>query len=142
MTGEPMSRSRASRRRQLPAAWASDTSSNAAELVLAGEALRPPSPVHLIAEVGPAGDLKCRWCRRSRLGWAWVDGVDAPLGCSAERYRVRIQGGTSAVEVETSAQHAAFSSADLAELGSGEVTVSVVQVGDLATSHPAAISIS
>lgn len=60
-----------------------------------GAALRPLSPVHLGAT--PAGgDLVLRWTRRTRLGGAWMDGIDVPLSEAAESYRVRVldAGGT------------------------------------------------
>ena len=34
-----------------------------------------------------------RWTRRSRAGWRWIDGVDAPLGEERERYRVTLASG-------------------------------------------------
>ena len=57
----------------------------AATRVATAEALRPPGPVHLRAIETPAGDLAISWVRRSRLGWAWTDGADTPLGEEAER---------------------------------------------------------
>ena len=69
--------------------------------LVTGAALRPPSPVHLGAEFDSSGSLKCRWCRRSRLGWLWLDDVDAPLGCSSESYRVQLQGSLSSLTSET-----------------------------------------
>jgi hypothetical protein len=107
---------------------------------VSGEALKPPSPVHLTAEFDGAGNLNCSWCRRSRLGWAWIDNVDAPLGCSSELYRVLLQGSLSSIELETSVLSAVFTAADLAPLGS-DLTLNVMQIGDLAASRAAAIQI-
>jgi hypothetical protein len=107
---------------------------------VSGEALKPPSPVHLTAEFDGAGNLNCSWCRRSRLGWAWIDNVDAPLGCSSELYRVLLQGSLSSIELETSVSSAMFTAADLAPLGS-DLTLNVMQIGDLAASRAAAIQI-
>ena len=42
-----------------------------------------------------------RWTRRSRAGWAWADGVDAPLAEERERYAVTIAapaGPTATIE--------------------------------------------
>jgi Putative phage tail protein len=56
---------------------------------ISGVSVTPPSPVQLSATV--AGDTTIiRWVRRSRLGWLWQDGLDAPLGEEAERYSVEI----------------------------------------------------
>lgn len=56
-----------------------------ARIVAEGAALRPPAPVALVREGGGV-----RWTRRSRAGWLWRDGGDAPLGEEAERYRVTL----------------------------------------------------
>lgn len=63
-----------------------------ARLVVEGRGVRPPSPVGLRWAPG-AGGATLRWTRRSRAGWRWVDGVDAPLGEERERYRVVLAGG-------------------------------------------------
>lgn len=118
-----------------------DTGATSVDLVVSGEALRPPSPVHLTAQLDAAGDLQCSWCRRSRLGWAWIDGVDAPLGAWSELYRLRLQGSASLIEVDTTAPVASFTAAQVASLG-GSPTLSVQQVGDLAVSRPATLSIN
>jgi len=54
---------------------------------VAGISLLPPSPVHLAATVEGDG-VRLSWVRRSRIGWDWRDGVDAPLGEEGERYAV------------------------------------------------------
>lgn len=57
---------------------------------VSGVSLLPPSPVHLAAT--PEGDgMRLSWVRRSRIGWDWRDGVDAPLGEEGERYQIDIQ---------------------------------------------------
>lgn len=119
-----------------PGGWA-DAQSPSANLRLTGEALRPPSPVHLDAFVDSSGTLICRWVRRSAEGWAWLDGVDVPLGCSVERYRVVISGPSGAVERESFEPLLILSGGDLASIGSGEIEISVSQVGDFAASRPA-----
>ena len=104
---------------------------------VAGEALRPPSPVHLRASRTVTGDVHAKWVRRSRAGWAWLDGLDAPLGESSERYRINIEGAAGSVVLDTTASEAVIPSAQIAFLGAGPLNLSVVQVGDYAESRPA-----
>lgn len=62
----------------------------------------PPAPVHSQSMFGVDGSVTLRWVRRSRRGWRWVDGADAPLGEEGERYRVVAHlhgGGTIATEL-------------------------------------------
>ena len=60
-------------------------------------ALRPPSPVHLKARRGPAGDVAFTWVRRGRIDAdSWLGG-EIPLGESRERYRVEILRGPAVV---------------------------------------------
>lgn len=108
-------------------------------LTISGEAMRPPSPVHLRASATPSGGLSCSWVRRSSRGWAWLDGVDAPLGCSTERYRATISGIGGSITVETAPPAASFGSTQTAAVGPGVIEISVVQVGDFAASRPAVI---
>ncbi len=62
----------------------------AQSLLYEARALRPLSPVHLSAVAGSGGDTVCAWVRRSRAGFDWIDGVDAPLAEDAETYQVAI----------------------------------------------------
>lgn len=112
------------------------------QISVSGEAMRPPSPAHLRAAIDLDGSLRCSWVRRSRLGWPWLDGVDAPLGCSTELYRVTLRSETRSLISETSASAAQFSAGEMAGLGTGTIGLSVVQVGDFAVSHPASLTIS
>ncbi|HUG46433.1 MAG TPA: phage tail protein [Sphingomicrobium sp.] len=107
------------------------------EAIVTGEALRPPSPVHLEAMQGSDGSLHCSWVRRSSLGWAWLDQVEVPLACSVEKYRVLLKTPVATLEIETGTPDAQFSAAELSSIGPGEAELSVVQVGDLAASRPA-----
>ena len=70
-----------------------------ASTVFSAESLRPPSPVALTAQPQPNGDLALTWIRRSRIGFAWVDEIDAPLGETREEYRVSIAGTLNSVEL-------------------------------------------
>lgn len=61
-----------------------------------GAALRPLSPVHLVATPDGA-DFVLTWVRRTRIGGAWMDGIDVPLSEASESYRVRLLDGSGAV---------------------------------------------
>jgi hypothetical protein len=110
--------------------------------VFGGESGRPLSPVALKASIDAAGDLAITWTRRSRSDFAWVDGIDAPIGESSEQYRVNIAGPQSSFEFSTTEAALQVHAAELASLGSGEVTIKVCQVGDGGASHPAEISLT
>lgn len=127
---------------QVTAYGVGDGEGTSTSRVSKGESLRPPAPVHLQATLGAGGELNVRWVRRSRLGWAWSDGVDAPLGESREFYRVRIAAGATVLEVETDEPRAQFGSAAVAGLGSATASISVVQIGDFAVSRSASMTIS
>jgi hypothetical protein len=81
--------------------------------------------------------VHAKWVRRSRSGWAWLDGLDVPLGESTERYRIKIEGSGGSVVLETTAAEATIPSSQLSSLGAGPLNFSVVQVGDYAESRPA-----
>ncbi len=55
-----------------------------------GASVAPPSPVHLAVANAAGGGLRIEWTRRSRTGWSWSDGMDAPLAEETEAYRVSI----------------------------------------------------
>ena len=106
-----------------------------------GEAQRPPSPVSLTVDRQTNGDLLIRWTRRSRLGFAWLDEIDAPLGEMQERYRVEVTGSSANVEQDTDQPLATVDAAVVATLGSGPASIEVRQIGDLAASRPARLGI-
>jgi hypothetical protein len=108
---------------------------------IAGAALQPPSPVHLRAEENGAGDLSIQWVRRSRQGWAWLGGGDAPLGEEAERYRIAIAGAGFERVAETAAPAFLYAAAERAADGAGPIAVSVSQLGSLAASRPAILAL-
>ena len=58
-----------------------------------GTSVLPPSPVGLAWRETGDGDAAVEWRRRSRNGWRWIDGVDAPLGEEREAYRVTLVAG-------------------------------------------------
>ena len=61
----------------------------AATIVPGGLSVRPPVPVHLHVQPTEEG-MRITWVRRSRAGWRWIDGVDAPLIEEQEAYRLVI----------------------------------------------------
>jgi hypothetical protein len=111
----------------------------AASRTIGMEMLRPPCPVHLKACETPDGDLAISWVRRSRLGWAWTDGTETPLGEEAERYRLDISGPAFSRTVDTGLPAFLYTAAARAADGAGPLNLSVVQTGSFATSRPARI---
>ena len=55
--------------------------------MVTGDSVLPPAPVH-VAGHWSGSDFNLRWLRRSRAGWRWIDGADAPLVEEVERYTV------------------------------------------------------
>jgi len=117
-----------------------DGAASAVARTAAGEALRPPSPCHLCA-VGDLAGVQLDWVRRSRAGWAWSDGLDAPLGEGSEAYRVRIEQGAIGREWSSGAPSLAIAAGELTGFASGVAAVSIVQVGDAALSRAARLEI-
>jgi hypothetical protein len=66
---------------------------NASSCAFAGGGLRPLSPAHLRLRRAANGDVTLSWVRRSRQGFAWLDGADAPLAEDAELYAVNLWSG-------------------------------------------------
>jgi hypothetical protein len=106
-----------------------------------GESLRPPPPVRLDAMPGGSGDLLLSWVRRSRRGWAWIDGIDTPLGENREEYRITISGPLGSFERTSTQPELTVTATELAPVGSGEATVEVRQIGDWGPSRPAQVEI-
>jgi hypothetical protein len=109
---------------------------------LVGEALRPLTPVQLSAHIDGDGEMVVCWTRRSRAGFAWVDGVDAPLGETRELYRVIVASSTQNIELSAVEPSLRLDGGTLAELGGGPINVAVQQIGDFAASRPAQITIN
>ncbi|RJF90793.1 phage tail protein [Sphingomonas cavernae] len=109
-----------------------------------GSSVRPPSPVALDAIPDSDGGYRLTWIRRSRLGWRWVDSIDAPLGEEKELYRITVLRGGAVVRVtESEVSEFDYPAAAIAADSAGEsaVTILVAQVGAFAPSCPAAIVI-
>lgn len=108
----------------------------AAPATLDGVSVVPPSPVHLGAAVTEDGATEVRWIRRSRAGWRWTDGVDAPLAEEAERYRVTIAPEGGPERTEEVDEPRVLLTADDRE---GACQVEVRQAGSFGLSPPATI---
>ncbi|HVJ03794.1 MAG TPA: phage tail protein, partial [Sphingomonas sp.] len=74
---------------RLLAQGSGDETAAEAESAITGVSVLPLAPAQLRLARSPDGG-ELRWVRRSRTGWGWIDGVDAPLGEEAERYRITI----------------------------------------------------
>ncbi|HEY6917053.1 MAG TPA: phage tail protein [Allosphingosinicella sp.] len=108
-----------------------------ATCLVTGEALRPPSPVHLNL-TWDGGDAVLTWARRSRTGWFWIDGGDAPLGEERELYEVRIWGAGFNRSIQTSEPVYRYGASDRAADGNpAGINVEIVQIGTLLRSRPA-----
>jgi hypothetical protein len=98
-----------------------------------GIALRPYSPVHLLALAQLSGDLSVSWVRRSRLVARYTDaGVFAPLGEAAEAYRIKVFDGATLVRTaDVSTPAWAYAAADIAADGfapGDPITITVQQL--------------
>jgi len=111
------------------------------ERILTGEAMKPPSPVSLVAETAADGGLSVAWVRRSRAGWLWPANEEPPLGESTEKYRLTVVGSAGILTFEV-LEPQIFIPTDALTGMAGTVTISVVQVGDFAESRPATSSIT
>ncbi|NML07908.1 hypothetical protein [Sphingomonas sp. G-3-2-10] len=107
-----------------------------AQAAISGVSIVPPSPVHLSMHPAAEGASEVRWVRRSRAGWRWIDGIDAPLGEESERYRVTISPEDGPMRiVEVSAPAVLVSEAERA----AGVLVTVHHIGSHGLSAPAAM---
>jgi hypothetical protein len=80
--------------------------------VMRGASVVPPSPVHLAYRFEADGGATVRWTRRSRAGWRWIDGVDAPLAEEIEAYRVTVTNGAGSRDVDVTAPSVAVTAAE------------------------------
>ncbi len=104
-----------------------------ASIEVIGQAVRPPAPAHFAAARLDDGTIRFRWVRRSRSGWAWLDGSDAPLGEDSERYRLELAPSTgSGRTVEPDAPSYDYSPAAQAAdgvTGTIAIAATVMQLG-------------
>jgi hypothetical protein len=82
------------------------------------------------------------WTRRSRRGFAWIDGTDAPLGETREQYSVAISGSLGTVELTSVEPNLTVPAATAASVGPGLASIAVRQIGDFAASRPAELTIN
>jgi hypothetical protein len=109
------------------------------DAAVSGASVLPPAPAHLRAEIAANGDVVLRWVRRSRAGWRWIDGADAPLVEEREAYRVTVSGGDgSSRTVEVDAPMLTLTAA---ERGETPLQVAVRQAGLFGDSPPAELTI-
>lgn len=99
-----------------------------------GASVVPPAPVRLRAEILPDGGALLRWVRRSRTGWRWQDGADAPLGEELERYQVRIASAAGPETLEIVAVPELH--VPPARRAGGPLTIELRQAGDHGLSRP------
>ncbi|MEQ1510534.1 MAG: phage tail protein [Sphingopyxis sp.] len=104
-----------------------------------GRAARPLASVHLTQEWSN-GALGLRWIRRSRAGFAWPDGVDAPLDDRYEKYRITINASGNATEMTSEEPHLLISETQVAAWRATAAAIQVIirQVGESGESLPLA----
>jgi hypothetical protein len=109
------------------------------DAIVLGRGVRPPRPIALDAQRLADGTIRVSWIRRSRSGWAWLDGADAPLGEESERYRLSLasDGIERVVEIPAGLFDYPSGEQPAALLSGGHaLTVSVAQLGRLGPSLP------
>lgn len=107
------------------------------ETRLSGVSVLPPAPVHLRVVTDSSGAARLGWTRRSRAGWRWLDGIEAPLGEETEQYRVRIIPAAGPALEVTATEAQLPLPAGLA----GPVSIEVRQAGDHGLSPPALLTL-
>jgi len=116
-----------------------------AHLASHGRAVMPLSPVHGRWRDDGAGGIVVEWIRRSRSGFAWRDGLDAPLGEDSEVYRVSvIVDGASMAQHVVPAPAITINAADLAlyqAAAAESLAAVIVQQGGLGVSAPLFIAL-
>lgn len=110
----------------------------------ADRVMRPLAPAHLRLVPKGNGGFVLHWIRRSRAGWVWRDGVDAPLGEADERYRIQIIPSSGAVQwKEVGVPTLDITADEVAHwrsTGANRLTISVCQIGTAALSDESALS--
>ncbi len=117
-----------------------------ADWTVDGRAILPPAPVHARARM-EGGDMIVAWMRRSRLGWAWRDLADAPLGEERETYRLTIMAGDAALrDIETGEPSwrylAAERAADDVAAAGAPMRLAIRQIGTYGPSRPLVLALS
>ena len=116
----------------------------AAPIINRGITQRPLAPVHGRGEVTADGTRRLSWCRRARGAWDWRDGVDAPLGETAEAYDVTFGSeATTVARWELADPQLTITAAAMTSLlaASPSGAFRIRQRGDLALSSPLVLSV-
>ncbi len=107
-------------------------------------ALLPLMPSHVVGSRGNDGSLTFRWKRKSREGWRWIDGVDAPLAEERELYRLVATPniGTEIASESALSEWTLSNTARAAMVSQGAtiVTLKVQQIGTFGVSPDASIT--
>ncbi|MES2095149.1 MAG: phage tail protein [Pseudomonadota bacterium] len=109
----------------------------AADCAVTGASIRPPAPAHLALRIA-GGVSTVSWIRRSRAGFRWIDGADAPLVEEHETYRVTITPLAAPARIVATADPSCALTPDEAVAGT---IVAVRQLGTVAESVPATLTI-
>lgn len=112
-----------------------DDAVEASFAIVAGRAAVPPAPVHP-RHSWENGTLVLEWTRRSRDGFAWRDGVDAPLGEANEAYRIELLGPAASIVRDVAVTALEIGAEEWASLGPGPWTARCAMIGDRAVSRP------
>ncbi len=111
------------------------------EVATAGRALRPLAPVHVRTERQTDSGFALSWTRRSRDGWDWRDGLDAPLDEPVEAYRVTLTPNIGApVSADVTEPHMLVDASVVTgwrATGASEFSITIVQIGQQALSQAA-----
>ena len=111
-------------------------------LTIRGEAVMPPSPVHVTSRADGAGGWIIGWTRRSRNGWRWTNGADVPLGEDRESYELRLFAGAMEVRrIITDHSPWVYEAAAVTEdmAHPGELACEIRQIGTYAPGRAARI---
>ncbi|NIJ39310.1 hypothetical protein FHR22_004057 [Sphingopyxis panaciterrae] len=118
--------------------WAARNDTSIAEVAVpdAGQALRPPAPVHGRVQPDGSGGVDVIWVRRSRVDTGWRDHIDLPLGESREAWRATLVPAVPGIgpwECPSASLH--IDAATMAVLPPGSA-IAIRQLGDFAVSAP------
>jgi len=94
----------------------------------AANGLKPLSVKHVEAERDESGNLTISWVRRSRIGGAWTDDADVPLGEETEAYEIDVLDGDTVVRtLEATTTEVEYSAANqTTDFGSAQSEVDVI----------------
>ncbi|WBO24694.1 phage tail protein [Sphingomonas abietis] len=141
LLGWPLPVSAIGRSIRVAATGAGDPAAAEATIMFQARALRPPAPIGLSVTARADGALDVGWTRRSRLGWDWLDAIDAPLAEESERYQLVASRADGQPQTLVATMPAlTIEAATLAAIGGdGPVSVAIAQIGTTAASLPPAI---